>query len=309
LMKNEIHVPVLLKESLDYLICKKEGNYFDGTLGFGGHFSQILKSTGPKSKVVGTDKDENAFKHSFGKFENDKRARIYNAPFTEIDIISKIEFIDKYDGIFADLGVSSFQLDEAESGFTYREDAVLDLRMDKKKGKPAFDFLNTGTEEEIANVFFSFGEEKKSRLIARKIAEFRNGKKITRTGELRSIISPLVPQRFEAETLSRVFQALRIHVNNELDELQNFLELSVDLLSEGGRIVIISYHSLEDRIVKDFFKYENLECVCPPKTPICICGKERTLNILTKKPVTPSEEEIGINRRSRSAKLRAAERV
>jgi 16S rRNA (cytosine1402-N4)-methyltransferase len=308
-MEKQIHVPVLLSESLEYLVYKKDGIYFDGTLGFGGHFGEILNSTGSKSKVVGVDKDVNAFNYCFEKFNSDNRAKIYNAAFTDIDIISKIEFIDKYDGIFADLGVSSFQLDEADSGFTYREDAVLDLRMNKKQGLPAYHHLNILNQEEIANIIYKYGEEKKSRLIAQRIVEFRLNEKITRTGQLRDIVSRIVPQRFQAETLSRVFQALRIFVNNELDELEIFLTAATDRLKTGGRLVIISYHSLEDRIVKDSFKYENLECICPPKTPVCICGKKRRLNILTKKPVTPSEGEIEINRRSRSAKLRAAERT
>lgn len=308
-MEKKIHVPVLLQESLEYLVHKKDGIYFDGTLGFGGHYEEILKTTGSKSKIVGVDKDVNAFKYCYEKFNDDKRAKIYNAAFTDIDIISKIEFIDKYDGIFADLGVSSFQLDEADSGFTYREDTVLDLRMNKAGGLPAYHHLNTLSQEEIANIIYKYGEEKKSRLIAQRIAEYRLNSKITRTGQLREIVSRIVPQRFEAETLSRVFQALRIFVNNELEELENFLTAAVDKLNTGGRLVIISYHSLEDRIVKDSFKYENLECECPPKTPICICGKEKRLNILTKKPVTPSDSEIEVNRRSRSAKLRAAERV
>lgn len=308
-MEKKIHVPVLLSESLEYLVYKKDGNYFDGTLGFGGHFSEILKSTGSKSKVVGVDKDINAFKYCTEKFCDDSRAKIYNAAFTDIDVISNIEFIDKYDGIFADLGVSSFQLDEADSGFTYREDTVLDLRMNKSNGLPAYEYLNSLSQVEIANIIFKYGEEKKSRLIAQRIVEYRINQRITRTGQLREIVSRIVPQRFEAETLSRVFQALRIFVNNELDELEKFLTFAVERLNVGGRLVIISYHSLEDRIVKDLFKYEYLDCVCPPKTPICICGKKRRLEILTKKPVTPSENEIGINRRSRSAKLRAAERI
>jgi len=308
-MEKEIHVPVLMPESMEYLISNKEGNYFDGTLGFGGHFTQILNLLGPKGKLVGTDKDENAFKYCLEKFENDKRARLYNASFTDIDIVSKIEFIDKYDGIFADLGVSSYQLDEAESGFTYREDAVLDLRMNKNKGVPAYEAINSLSEQEISGILFHYGEEKKSRLIARKIAEYKITKKITRTSEIREIVSRIVPQRFVAETLSRVFQALRIYVNNELEELKYFLSLSAERLKKGGRLVIISYHSLEDRIVKDFFKFENLECICPPGTPVCICGKEKRLNIITKKPVTPSQAEIDVNRRARSAKLRAAERI
>ena len=308
-MKENLHVPVLLPESMERLVWKKNGKYFDGTLGFGGHFSEILNSLDSKGIAVGTDKDEIAFKYCIEKFKDDNRARIYNAPFTEIDIISKIEFIDKFDGIFADLGVSSFQLDDPDSGFTYREDTILDLRMNKKKGVPAYHFLNTLSKEEIADIFFKFGEEKKSRIIAQRITEFRANQKLMRTGELRGIVSRLVPQKYEAETLSRIFQALRIYVNNELEELKSFLASSVNKLNKGGRLVVISYHSLEDRIVKEFFRYENLECICPPKTPICICGKEKRLDILTKKPVISSDEEIALNRRSRSAKLRAAVRL
>jgi 16S rRNA (cytosine1402-N4)-methyltransferase len=303
------HVPVLLAESLEFLITEKDGKYFDGTMGFGGHSSAILNSVSDKSVLVGTDKDKNAFQFLKKKFGDDDRVKLYNTGFTNIDTISKIEFIDHYDGILVDLGVSSFQLDDPESGFTYREEAELDLRMDKETGVPASKVLNEYPSEKIIEIFFKYGEEKNSKKIVRSIIETRNEKSISTTKELREIIEKLVPSRFLSKTLSRVFQALRIYVNNELDELKLFLEKSVDLLKPEGRIVVISFHSLEDRIVKEFFKYENLTCVCPPESPICVCGKEKRLNILTKKPVVASPEEIKNNKRSRSAKLRAAQKI
>lgn len=303
------HIPVLLKESLEYLVTKENGIYFDGTVGFGGHTSEILKKLDSNAKIVATDKDVNAFNHCTELFKNDERVKLFNTGFTDINVISKIESIKLYDGIFADLGVSSFQLDDVSSGFTYREDTKLDLRMDKTKGVPAYEIINKYEQKELADIFFKYGEEKKSRLIAKKIIEERKLKKITGTIEFRKIIESVVPERFAKKTLSRIFQALRIYVNNELDELKVFLEKSVGLLKEGGRIVILTYHSLEDRIVKEHFHYESLDCICPPEIPICVCDKEQRLKILTRKPLTPSEEELNLNPRSRSAKLRAAVRV
>ena len=303
------HIPVLLDESLKYLVTNLDGTYFDGTVGFGGHTSQILKRLNSSATVVGTDKDIEAINYCKKFFEGDKRVRLFNTGFTDIDVISKIEFIKSFDGIFADLGVSSFQLDNAESGFTYREDTVLDLRMDKTKGVPAHEIINSFEQKELADVFYKYGEEKKSRQIAKKLIEERKVNKITGTMELRNIIEKIVPERFAKKTLSRVFQALRIYVNNELDELKLFLEKSVNLLNQGGRLVILSYHSLEDRIVKDHFVFETLDCICPPEIPVCVCEKEPRLKILTKKPAVPSGEELKNNPRSRSAKLRAAEKL
>jgi 16S rRNA (cytosine1402-N4)-methyltransferase len=303
------HIPVLLEESLEFLITDADGKYFDGTMGFGGHSSAILNSVSDKSVLIGTDKDKMAFQYLKEKFGSDSRVKLYNTGFTNIDIISKIEFIDHYDGILVDLGVSSFQLDDPESGFTYREESVLDLRMDKESGVPASKILNEYPSEKLVEIFFKYGEEKNSKKIVRNIIEARKEMTIKTTKDLREIIEKIVPSRFLLKTLSRVFQALRIYVNNELDELKLFLEKSVELLNTNGRIVVISFHSLEDRIVKDFFKYENLTCVCPPEAPICICSKEKRLNILTKKPVIPKPGEIKINKRSRSAKLRAAQKI
>lgn len=303
------HKPVLLEESLSFLITKPEGVYFDGTLGFAGHSSAILNSLNKNGILIATDVDDDAFAFSQEKIGSDSRVNLYKFNFTSIAAIAKIESISGYDGIFADLGVSSFQLDNPESGFTYRNETVLDLRMDKTKVISASDIVNTFSEEDLAEIFYRFGEEKNSRNIAKKIVEFRKHTKIKTTTHIVNIIEKITPQRFLIKTLSRVFQALRIYVNDELGALKNFLSNSVEVLNKNGRIVILTYHSLEDRIVKEFFRYENLECVCPKGTPVCICKKEKRLNILTKKPVIPSNEELINNPRSRSAKLRAAERI
>jgi 16S rRNA (cytosine1402-N4)-methyltransferase len=306
---NIHHIPVLIDKCLEYLVTVKDGIYFDGTLGFGGHSSGILNAIGPGGILISTDVDQDAFSFSKKKFSDEKRIKLYNLNFSQIDIIAKIESIQYFNGIFADLGVSSFQLDTAESGFSYRSNAPLDLRMDKSKVINAADVVNSYSEEDLANIIFQYGEEKNSRKIAKVICEVRREKQIQTTLELSNIITELTPQRFHTKTLSRVFQALRIYVNDELNTLKSFLKKSVDLLTPGGRLVILSYHSLEDRIVKELFKYETLDCICPPGSPICTCNKVPRLKIITKKPISPDEIEINNNFRSRSAKLRAAERI
>ncbi len=303
------HVPVLLKESIDYLVTKLDGNYFDGTAGFGGHSQEILSRLNEKGKLIATDKDQSAFEYCKQKFDQDKRFSIYHTGFTNINSLSKIEFIEQFDGIFADLGVSSYQLDNADSGFTFREDALLDLRMNRNEGLSAADVLNSFSQEEISRILFEFGEEKNSKTVAKKIIEARRQEKILRTSQLKRIVEEITPQRYLNKSLSRIFQALRIFVNSELDDLKIFLDKSATMLKTGGRIVILTYHSLEDRIVKEKFRYEALACICPPGTPICICGKKQNLKLITHKPIVPSEEEVSANRRSRSAKLRVAERV
>ncbi|HEX2983813.1 MAG TPA: 16S rRNA (cytosine(1402)-N(4))-methyltransferase RsmH [Ignavibacteriales bacterium] len=308
-MSEEIHVPVLLKESLEFLITDTSGIYFDGTAGFGGHSAAILKQLDWSGKLVLTDMDATAFEYCKSKFGGDGRVSLYNFNFAQIDIISKLESISGYTGIFVDLGVSSFQLDDAEAGFTYRTNSPLDLRMDKNAELSAKDVVNTFDEKELADIFFQYGEEKNSRKIARAIVEKRNAGRIETTLDLAKIVEGLTPAHLVNKSLSRVFQALRIYVNDELGSLKDFLNKAVSLLDKKGRIVVLSYHSLEDRIVKDVFKYENLSCVCPPGLPVCQCGKEQRLKILTKKPLAPQESEIKNNKRARSAKLRAAERI
>ncbi len=303
------HEPVLLEESLNFLVTKADGVYFDATIGFGGHTEELLKRLNKDAIVIGADKDSVAFNYSKKKFKKDNRLKVYNASFTEIKSIAKIEFIDRFDGILADLGVSSFQLDNPESGFTFREDVSLDLRMDRSANRTASYLVNNLSLGELTKIIREFGEEKAAKKIASKIIEERSTKKIETTGQLVEIVASIIPPNYLKKSLSRVFQALRIAVNNELDELRRFIPLAVDLLGKGGRIVIISYHSLEDRIVKEAFKYEALQCVCPKDYPICVCQKEARLKIISRKPVKPTPEEIKENWRARSAKMRIAERI
>ena len=306
---SEHHVPVMLKESLDLLITNRSGIYFDATLGFAGHSSEILKRLNNDGRLIASDVDTDAFEFSRKKFSKESGVSLYNFNFSYIDVIAKIESIQNFDGVLADLGVSSFQLDNPKSGFTYRSDAILDLRMDKSKNITAADIINTFTEEDLANVFYQYGEEKNSRRISRTIVEKRAAKKIETTGQLVSIINELVPQNFQRKTLSRIFQALRIYVNDELGSLKLFLENSLNVLKKGGHIVVISYHSLEDRIVKDFFKAETIVNLSPKEDPLGLIKRDARLKLITRKPLLPSDEEISYNYRARSAKLRAAERI
>ena len=306
---NIHHTPVLFDECLNLLITNAGGVYFDGTLGFGGHTKGILNKLNNEGRLIATDFDTDAFNFSKKRFENDRRANLYNFNFSLVDAIAKIESIEFFDGILADLGVSSFQLDNAESGFSYRSDTKLDLRMDKSKSITAADIVNTYSEEELANIIYIYGEEKNSRKISRRIIEKRKIETIKSTGQLTEIISELVPPNYRIKTLSRVFQALRIFVNDELENLKSFLNYSLNVMKKGSRIVIISYHSLEDRIVKDFFRDQTVEYLSPKLDPAGIMKKDVKLKILTKKPIRPAENEVQNNYRARSAKLRAAERI
>jgi 16S rRNA (cytosine1402-N4)-methyltransferase len=307
-MKNH-HIPVLLNESLENLITNKAGTYFEGTLGFGGHTTEILNRLNKSGVLISTDVDKAAFSHCKKKFKKEDQIRLYNFNYSLIDVIAKIESVTFFDGVFADLGVSSYQIDNSSAGFTYSSDAPLDMRMDKNLKLTAFDIVNEFDEDKISKIIYEYGEERNSRKIAAEIVRARKNKKIESSGELKKLISELMPGRYQVKTLSRVFQALRIQVNNELEFLKQFLNNSLKVLKVGGRLALISYHSLEDRIVKEFIKYEQLSCVCPKQAPICTCDKEPRLTALTKKPLLPTKEEIGLNRRARSAKLRIAERI
>jgi len=304
-----LHSPVLADKVAEYLIGDKTGIYFDGTIGFGGHSKKLLNCLDNAALLIATDVSNAAFEYSANLFSNDSRVKIYNYNFSKIGLISRIESIDAFDGIFADLGVSSFQLDSADEGFTFRQDSLLDLRMDKNISLTASDLLNTFSEEEIADILFRFGEEKNSRKIARLICRNREIKKIVTTQELVKIVAEITPPNYLNKSLMRVFQALRIYINDELEVLKSFLIESVSLLKIGGRIAILTYHSLEDRIVKDIFKLEAQSCICPPEFPVCVCNKVKKLQIITKKPVLPDEAEVKLNYRARSAKLRVAEKI
>lgn len=309
-MKEEqIHSPVLLKEVIDLLVLNLSGKYFEGTSGFGGHSKAILDKLSDTAVFIGVDKDLNAYNYLKKKFENDGRTRFFNTSFADIRTICKLESITKLDGILLDLGVSSFQLDNAGAGFTYRFDSPLDMRMDKNQSLTAADIINSYDEESLSKMFFEFGEEKFSRRIAKEIVSFRKNKRILTAFELRNVIQKVIGERFLNKTLSRIFQSLRIAVNNELEELSKFLDYAIDLLAPGGRIAVISFHSLEDRIVKEKFRYENLDCICPPAIPQCVCNKSRRVNIITRKPIIATDKENLNNPRARSAKLRVAERL
>ena len=303
------HTPVLLAESLDYLITDRTGVYFEGTLGFGGHTEEILNRLNENAVLVSTDVDKTAFDHCKKLFSDESRIQLYNFNNALVDVIARIESIEFFDGVFADLGISSFQIDNASAGFTYSSDAPLDMRMDKNLKLTAYDVINDFDEDKIAKIIYEYGEEKNSRKIAKQIANARRFKSIETTGELKKLILEITSERYYVKTLSRVFQALRIHVNNELEFLKQFLNNSLKVLRTGGRLVLISYHSLEDRIVKEFFKFEQLSCVCPKEVPVCVCKKDQQLKIITKKPIQPSEAEVQLNNRARSAKLRIAEKI
>lgn len=306
---SNYHLPVLLNESLEYLITTTNGIYFDATLGFGGHASELMKRLSNDARVIATDVDENAFNYSKERFSSDPRISIYKFNFSMIDVMAKIESVDAFDGIIADLGVSSFQLDNKQSGFTYRENTLLDLRMDKSKKITASDVLNNLDEKQIADILWSFGEEKNSSKISSMIVQQRKIKKFSTTFELNEVISKITPVNYLAKTLSRVYQALRIYVNDELSNIKEFLINGLKVLKKGGRFVIISYHSLEDRIVKDFFVQQSLKSANKKSDPFGIINIEPKLMIITKKPITPSEKEILLNKRARSAKLRVAEKI
>lgn len=303
------HNPVLLRESVEHLVTNPAGIYFDGTAGFGGHIEKFLEQLAPEGKLIFTDTDDTAFEHCRKIFAYDKRVAGYHMNFNKIDTAARLEGVEKFNGIFADLGVSSYQLDSADAGFSYRLKTPLDLRMDKTLAMTAADFLNSAGSDEIANVLYQYGEEKNSRRIAREIDSFRRNTVIRETGDLVSVISKITPPNYLTKTLSRVFQALRIYINDELNSLRTFLHKSVDLLAGGGRIVLLSYHSLEDRIVKEVFRDEVKGCICPPSFPVCVCGKKARLKLITRKAVESSEEEVSGNYRARSAKLRCAERL
>lgn len=306
---GEQHRPVMAKECADYLITDPEGSYFDGTAGFGGHLQEFLKRMGTGGVMIYTDTDETAFAHCSEVFGGDSRVRGYKLNFEKIDSITRLEGVETLNGVFADLGVSSYQLDAAEAGFSYRKNGPLDMRLDRTLPLNAADLLRMMDAGEIADILYRYGEEKNSRRIAREIVQYREAKEIRTTEDLAGIIKRITPPNFLNKTLSRVFQALRIYINDELGNLERFLKKSVNLLKPGGRLVILTYHSLEDRIVKELFREEAKGCICPPSFPICTCGKKPRLRTVTKKGLPPSEEEIAMNPRARSAKLRCAERT
>lgn len=304
------HIPVLYNETIDNLVINPDGIYIDCTLGGGGHSEGILKKLSDKGRLVAIDQDEQAIAFSKKRLEKySSKLTIVKNNFSNIDIVAYSSGVDKADGILMDIGVSSTQLDEAERGFSYRFDAPLDMRMDKSSKFSAYNLVNEYSEEEISKLIYEYGEERHARKIARYIVEARKIKPIATTFELSDIVKRAAGPSKNKHPAKKTFQAIRIAVNRELDVLIEAIDKAVALLKKGGRLGIITFHSLEDRIVKQRFKALEKGCTCPPDIPMCICGKKPLLKIITKKPLTAEKAELEDNNRAHSAKLRIVERV
>ncbi|PLX26002.1 MAG: 16S rRNA (cytosine(1402)-N(4))-methyltransferase [Ignavibacteria bacterium] len=303
------HIPVLLERSIELLVSDSEGVYVDGTLGGGGHSRYMLRQLGENSRVFGFDQDDDAIQHAQLLFQGERRMTVVHSNVVHLtDVLNKYD-IPEIDGLLLDLGVSSHQIDVPQRGFSFRFSGPLDMRMDREHTVTAADFLAHNSEEELAQVFFTYGEERHSRGIARAIVRARSVSAITETQQLVDIIAGVTPMKHRSKTLARIFQALRIAVNDELHVLEQTLDQAVDRLRIGGRLVVISYHSLEDRIVKRFLRHEARDCVCPPKSPICQCEKVSRIRIITSKHTEADENEIRRNPRARSARLRCGEKI
>jgi 16S rRNA (cytosine1402-N4)-methyltransferase len=306
------HLSVMPNEVLALLDPKPGEVYLDGTVGGGGHARLVLDASAPDGRLVGLDRDTDALKQA-GKVLAlyGERALLLHGNFSEAPELLAAAGISAVDGILLDLGVSSYQLDEGSRGFSFRIEAPLDMRMDASDGETATDVVNSAPEEELARIFREYGEERWARRIARRIVAVRRQTPLSTTRQLAELVRDAVPGgnvpgRIHPAT--RVFQALRIHVNRELDHLADGLERGLELLRPGGRLVVISFHSLEDRIVKRFLQGESRECICPPRMPICTCNHRPRLELLTRKGVRATETEVADNPRARSAVLRAARR-
>ena len=306
------HVSVLLNESIENLNIKPDGIYVDGTMGGAGHSLEIAKKLSKKGMLIGIDRDEEALEvakerlkeFSNVKYVHDNHDNIYK-------IIKDLE-LNGVDGILLDLGVSSYQIDEKTRGFTYMDDGPLDMRMDKSQELTAEYIVNNYKEKELARIIFEYGEEKFSKKIARNICECRKNKKIETTAELVKIIERSIPGKFREKNshpAKRTFQAIRIEVNNEIEPLYNTIKNSINALNSKGRLCVITFHSLEDRMVKKAYVDAEGKCTCPKDLPYCVCGNKSFGKIITKKPILPTEKEMQENSRSRSAKLRVFEKI
>lgn len=302
------HEPVLLKEAIDFLIYNETGIYVDGTLGGGGHAEEILNRLKKTGRLIGLDLDADALESAGARLQRfGEQVMLNQANFKDLGHVLKNLQIGQINGLLLDLGVSSHHIDTAERGFSFSARGRLDMRMDREQKLSAYDIVNSYSERELSEVIKKFGEERRHRAIARAIVKWRAQTPIRTTSELAETVSAVLPYEHRVKSLARVFQALRIAVNDELQNLHNALNESLSFIVSGGRLVVISYHSLEDRIVKEFFKNESSRCVCPPELPVCVCGRKGRVNILTKRPVRPTHQEVQKNPRSRSARLRAAE--
>lgn len=307
------HKSVLLKETIENLDIKPDGIYVDGTLGGGGHAYEVCSRLSSKGKFLGIDQDEDAIKAAGRRLlEFEDKVQIIRSNYCEMREALAGAGVYKVDGIILDLGVSSYQLDDPERGFTYRvEDAPLDMRMDQRQRFTARELINTYSEMDLYRIIRDYGEDKFAKNIAKHIVAARQKKDIETTGELIEIIKAAIPAKIRMNAghpAKRTFQAIRIELNKELEVLQNSLEDMIELLNPGGRICIITFHSLEDRIVKNIFRKSENPCTCPSDFPVCVCGKETMGKVITRKPILPSSDEMEYNSRSKSAKLRVFEK-
>ena len=305
------HTPVLLKEVVTQLQPCRGGLYVDCTVGGGGHAREILRACGPEGQLIGLDWDEEAItasREELGEFG--ARVQLVRANYVELERVLMSLGVTAVDGVVFDLGVSSRQFDEPGRGFSFQREGPLDMRMSRQLGAAARDVLRTASLEELAKIFRVYGEEKRARAIAREIVSEREQAPLDTTTQLARLCERVLgPKRGGIHPATRVFQALRIAVNNELENLKRGLEVATRFLKSGGHIAVISFHSLEDRIVKQFFVDKSSGCICPTDLPACACGRKEVLRIVTRKPVTPGEAEIRANPRARSAKLRVAEKL
>jgi S-adenosyl-methyltransferase mraW len=305
------HKSVLLDEVIESLNIKADGYYVDGTLGGGGHALEVVKRL-KTGKLIGIDQDMDAINAATQRLiDYSKSVIIIRDNYVNIENILKKENIEKVDGIYIDLGVSSYQLDTAERGFTYRFDAPLDMRMDDRNELKASDIVNEYSESELFHIIRDYGEDRFAKNIAKHIVEYRNKKRIETTFELVDIIKASIPMKIQVtggHPAKRTFQAIRIELNKELEVLTDSINVMIDLLKPGGRLSVITFHSLEDRIVKQAFKKAEYPCVCPKKFPVCVCGNKSKGRVITRKAILPGEEELEENSRAKSAKLRVFEK-
>ena len=306
------HTSVLVEETIDNLRIKPEGIYVDGTLGGGGHSFQIASALSGAGRLIGIDQDEAAIDAAGARLKPyEERVTLVRDNYRNARQVLRRLGIDKADGIVLDLGVSSFQLDNAQRGFSYRYDTALDMRMDLRQSLTAADIINKYTETKLYRVIRDYGEEQFAKNIAKHIVNARKDKPVETTGELNEIIKAAIPAKMRAaggHPSKRTFQAIRIECNQELEVLKDSLDDFIEMLNPGGRICIITFHSLEDRIVKAAFRRNENPCTCPPDFPVCVCGQASRGKVITRKPILPSKEEMEVNKRSKSAKLRVFER-
>lgn len=305
----DYHKPVLYEEVIENIIVDEDGLYLDCTLGGAGHTEGILKNTSDKALVIGIDQDNDAIKFAEKRLENYKgRIKIFKDNFKNLDMVLYMAGYDKVNGILMDIGVSSKQLDNPERGFSYKYEAKLDMRMNKELEISAYEVVNDFSEKEIADILYKYGEEPRSRKIAKKIIEQRKEKKIETTLELADLVIRAIGKSMKKHPAKRTFQAIRMYVNQELEVLEEALEKAIEHLEDKGRLLVITFHSLEDRIVKNKFRDFEKPCKCPSDIPICVCGKKSLGKIITKKPIVANELELEYNSRAHSAKLRVFER-